>query len=133
MSCKTAKLSSPNGVATGSTALATNPASYALDADPNTMWKAATANAGESLKIDLGTSQALKGVMFKYELAGAYGYKVETSSTGSLWALKKTGTSAATATNQDANLTGTTARYIRVTFTSLPAGRSAAISDVRVF
>lgn len=132
MSCKTANLS-VNAVSTASSALASNPATYANDADVNTMWKAATANANESLKVDLGSLVTIKGAMFKYELAGAYGYKIETSSNNLSWVIRKTGVSAATATHQDANFGTIQARYVRLTFTSLPTGRSAAVANVRVF
>lgn len=132
MSCKTANLAADK-TATASSALTANPASYTTDADMSSLWKAATTSANEWVKIDLGTSQSIKGVIFKYELAGAYGYKVETSANGAIWSLKKTGTSAATATHQDANFTATSARYVRVTLTSLPSGRSAALASLRVF
>lgn len=132
MSCKTANAAADKPV-TATSSLTSNPASYATDADLETMWKAATSNVNESVKIDLGSSVSIKGVVFKYEAAGAYGYKVETSATGTIWALKKSGTSAATATHQDANFAATSARYVRVTLTSLPAGKSAALASVRVY
>jgi hypothetical protein len=132
MSCKMTNLGA-NKPATASSAAADGPASNATDADVNTLWKAADANANHSLTVDLGVSTALKGVTFKFEAAGQYGFKVETSATGCIWAVKKTGTSAATATSQDANFAATNARFVRVTLTSLPAGRSAALGNVRIY
>lgn len=132
MSCKVTNLADLKP-ATSSTALANNPASNTTDADLNSLWIASTTAANEWVKVDLGTSQNVKGVVFKFESPGAYGYKVETSANGSIWAVKKTGTSVATAASQDANFAQVSARYVRVTLTSLPAGRSAAFSSVRVY
>lgn len=132
MSCKVTDLAAGK-VATADSALASNPASNVTDADLNTSWKAADANANHWAKVDLGASTSIKGVVFKFEAAGAYGYKVETSATGTIWSVKKTGTSAANATSQDAGFTATSARYVRVTLTSMPAGMSGALSSVRVY
>lgn len=132
MSCKLTDLAAGK-VATADSQLATNPASNTTDADLNTMWKAADTAANHNVKVDLGTSQNIKGVTFKFEAPGAYGYKVETSATGVLWATKLTGTSVATATAQDAGFPQTAARYVRVTLTSMPAGKSGALSSVRVY
>lgn len=132
MSCKLTDLAAGK-VATADSALATNPASNVTDADLNTTWKAADGNANHWAKVDLGASVSIKGVVFKFEAAGAYGYKVETSATGTIWSVKKTGTSAANATSQDAGFAATSARYVRVTLTSMPVGMSGALSSVRVY
>jgi hypothetical protein len=132
MSCKMTDLASGK-VASADSALASNPASNVTDGDLNSTWKAADGNANHWAKVDLGSSVSMKGVVFKFEAAGAYGYKVETSATGVIWAVKKTGTSAANATSQDAGFSTTTARYVRVTLTSMPSGMSGALASVRVY
>ncbi|MDF3071187.1 MAG: discoidin protein [Polyangiaceae bacterium] len=132
MSCKLADVAAGK-VATASSALASNLPANVTDADPNTSWKAGTANANEWARVDLGVAQNIKGVAFKFETPGAYGYKLETSANGFSWVMKKVGTSAANAGWQDVSFVTTSARYVRVTFTSLPAGRSAAIGSMRVF
>ena len=132
MSCKMNDLAAAKLASTDS-ALTTNPAANATDADLNSTWVAADQNANHWVKIDLGSAVYVKGVVFKFESAGAYGYKVETSSTGSIWSVKKTGTSAANVTSQDASFSSTSARYVRVTLTSLPTGKSAALGSVRVY
>jgi len=132
MSCKLADLAAAKP-ATADSQDVNYPAANTTDADLNTLWKAADANANHSVKVDLGASVALKGVVFKFEGQGAYGYKVETSATGVIWATKKTGTAAANALSQDAGFAATTARYVRVTLTSMPSGRSAALSSIRVY
>jgi len=132
MSCKLTDLAALK-LATADSVNASFPASNTTDADLTTMWKAADTAANHNVKVDLGAATTIKGVVFKFEAAGAYGYKVETSTTNVLWTLKKTGTSAATATSQDAGFPATSARYIRVTLTSMPAGKSGALSSIRIY
>jgi|GEM_PF-5681602 len=132
MSCKMTDLA--NGKpASADSALWNYPVSNATDADLSTMWKAADGNGGHWAKIDLGSSTTVKGVVVKFEAPGAYGYKIETSTTGAIWSVKKTGTSAANATSQDANFAASNARYVRVTLTSVPQGRSGALTSVRAY
>jgi F5/8 type C domain len=132
MSCKTADLAAAK-VVTTSSALDESPATNVTDGSLDSVWMAASANANEWAKVDLGAAQSIKGVVFKFAEAGAYGYKVETSTTGITWTLRKAGTSAESAVSQDVNIPPAAARYVRVTFTSLPAGRSAALASVRVY
>jgi F5/8 type C domain len=132
MSCKINDLAAGKAASTDSTASG-YPASNVTDADLATLWKAADANANHWAKVDFGSAISIKGVVFKFEAAGAYGYKVETSSTGSIWAVKKTGTSAANATSQDVSFAAASARYVRVTLTSMPSGKSGALASVRVY
>jgi F5/8 type C domain len=134
MSCKLTDLAAvPGTVASADSFNPAFPASNAIDADLNTLWKANDTAPNHSVKIDLGSNVAFKGVVFKFEAAGAYGYKVETSTTNIVWNLRRSGTSAANATSQDAGMAGTTARYVRVTLTSMPAGMSGALSSVRIY
>jgi F5/8 type C domain len=132
MSCKMKDLAAGKTASADST-LNGFPASNATDTDLVSMWKAGDTNANHWAKVDVGASTSVKGVVFKFEAAGAYGYKVETSPTGSVWTVKGTGTSAANATSQDVSFSMISTRYVRVTLTSLPAGKSGALSSVRVF
>jgi len=132
MSCKLTDMAAAK-VATADSQNASYPSSNTTDADLNTLWMAADTAANHSVKVDLGASVALKGVVFKFQAAGAYGYKVETSATGVIWATKSTGTSASNAVSQDAGFAATTARYVRVTLTSMPSGMSAALASIRVY
>jgi hypothetical protein len=132
MSCKMNDLAAGKA-ASADSALQNNPASNVTDADLNSMWMAADGNANHWAKVDFGSAINVKGVVFKFQSAGAYGYKVETSVSGTTWTVKKTGTSAANATSQDAGFATASARYVRVTLTSLPAGKSGALSSVRVY
>lgn len=132
MSCKVTDLAATKLV-TASSSLATNPEANVTDADANTLWKAASSNVNEWTKVDLGTAQSTKGVAFKLEAPGSYGYKLETSANGFSWVLKKVGTTAANAGWQDVNYVTTSTRYVRLTFTGLPAGRSAAVGSLRVY
>jgi hypothetical protein len=132
MSCKLTNMAAGK-VASATSSAAGFTADLATDADLNTMWKANDANPNHWLKVDLGVATSIKGVSFKFEAPGAYGYKVETSTNNVTWNLKKTGTSVATASSQDANFATTSARYVRVTLTSLPAGKVAALGGVLVY
>jgi hypothetical protein len=132
MSCKTSDVAAGK-LATSSSALQDKPAANMTDASLDTMWVAGTTNANEWARVDLGAAQTIRGVVFKFPEAGAYGYKVETSSTGVTWTLRKASTSAANAVSQDVNFPAVSARFIRITLTSLPAGRSAALASVRVY
>lgn len=131
MSCKVNDFASSKPT-TASNELASNPASNVTDANVDSLWKSSSTAANQWAKVDLGSTQTVTSVAFKLEQPGAYGYKVETSSNNVIWALKKTGTSAATATWQDAVFPTSSVRYVRVTLTSLPSGRSAAIGSLRV-
>jgi hypothetical protein len=132
MSCKVADVAAAK-VVTVSSELAGFPAANVTDASVDTVWKASTTAGNQWAKVDLGVAQTINGVAFKLEQAGSYGYKVETSSNNIAWSLRKVGTSAGTAGWQDSVFTPASARYVRVTLTSMPAGRSAALGTIRVF
>lgn len=108
------------------------PASNATDASLTSLWKAKDTDNDHWIKIDLGEAIYITSVVFKFEAPGTYGYKLETSATGAAWVAKGSGTSAANATSQGRSFSKTLTRYLRITFTSLPAGKSAALSSVRV-
>ncbi|MDF3071186.1 MAG: hypothetical protein K0R38_6787 [Polyangiaceae bacterium] len=120
---------------TASSSLSTNPPSNANDADLASLWKASTAAANEWIMIDFGESATLNGLVFTFEGPGAYGYKVETSNqaSGIVWSHRATGTSAGESAAQEANWVGAPARLLRITFTSLPPGKRAALASVRVY
>jgi hypothetical protein len=109
------------------------PASNATDSSLTTLWKAADTAAGHWLEIDLGEKLDVRGVMFKVESPGAYEYKLEISSTRAVWISRGTGTLADTATWHDVPFPSVAMRYIRITLTGLPAGKSAALGSVRVY
>lgn len=132
MSCKLTDLAAGKP-ASADSVNASYPVSNVTDADLNTLWKANDPYANHWAMVDLGASVTTRGVVFKYEGVGAYSYKVETSTTGSLWTLRKSGTSAASAASQDAGYAASYARYVRVTITGMPSGMSAALSSIRVF
>jgi hypothetical protein len=132
MSCKVADAAAAK-VVTASAELPTNPAANVTDSNVDSLWISSSTAANQWAKVDLGVAQNITGVTFKFEQPGAYGYKVETSANNAIWAIKKTGTSAPTAKWQDAVFPSASARYVRVTLTSVPAGRSAALGSLRAF
>jgi hypothetical protein len=132
MSCKLTDLAAGKPGSSDSV-LWSNPASNLTDADLASMWKAADANPNHWARVDLDAAATVKGVIFKFESAGAYGYKVETTANGTYWVVKKTGTSAANATSESVNFAPASVKAVRVTLTSMPQGRSAALASVRLY
>jgi F5/8 type C domain len=73
---------------------------------------------------------ALTGSQVMWETPAAYGYTIATSSDGMSWttAVKRTGTG-----QVDTDTFAATARYVRITVTSLPSGAWASLYEMRVF
>ena len=82
--------------------------------------------------VSVGELLSVRGVVFKFEAAAEYGFKLEMSTNNVTWATRRADTSAANATSQAVVFPAFNMRYIRITFTSLPPGKSAALSSVRV-
>ncbi len=110
------------------------PPSNVTDQDLGSLWKASSPALNEWVRIDLGATVSTSGLVMKFEQPGAYGYKVETSTNDIVWGIVTSGkVSQADAASQDVVFTPKNVRHVRITFTSLPAGRSAALSSVRMF
>ncbi|RYZ08714.1 MAG: discoidin domain-containing protein [Myxococcales bacterium] len=124
-----------NKAITASSFVSTNPPSNANDGNFASLWKASTAAANEWIMIDFGESVTVNGVLFTFEQSGEYGYKVETSNmaAGIVWSNRGTGTSSDEFAAQAVSWVGSSVRLLRITFTSLPLGKRAALSSVRVY
>jgi beta-galactosidase len=124
----------PVDVAEGKTATADSEqashASNGNDGNATTRWSANDANGGHYWTVDLGSDTALTGSQVMWETAAAYGYKIETSSDGTAWtvAVDRTGTG-----QIDTDTFAATARYVRITVTSLPSGAWASFYELRLF
>lgn len=112
--------------------LQNHPPSNVTDQDLSSLWKASTSAANEWIRVDLGAAISVGGLVVKFEQPGAYGYELETSTNGVVWAQFVEDTPA-DASSLDVVFTSRSIRYVRITFTSLPAGRSAALASLRVF
>lgn len=110
-------------------------ASYAIDDNNATLWRAAACNQPASLTIDLGQSTSFNEIFTQFEYATFfYQYKIETSNDGKNWTLFADKTSN---THQGSPMVDTgeaKARYIRITITGTQKnGHFPAIWNVKVF
>lgn len=116
---------------------AANPATSATDASPTTRWCANDSAAGHWLKIDLGSSMKITGgTQIMWERAGSpYAYKIDTSSDNTNWTTRvdKTTTDNGGRGQIQSDYFVATARYVRVTVTTLSPGNYASLFDFKVF
>jgi hypothetical protein len=124
---------------------AQHPASLAIDCDTTTRWSAADGNVGHYWTLDLETSHALSRIEIMWEYptwakGGIYSYTVGVSNDNLAFNLA-IDESANTSVDQTQSVdfpSGTSARYVRVTVTGLPAPSGgmttwAGFYEVRVF
>lgn len=99
-----------------------NLAALGNDGSLTTRWCAADGAAGHHWQVDLQASYTLSKLEIDWEKAANYQFKVEGSPDGNTWALILDETTSSNATaDQTYELTATpTARYVRVTATTLP-------------
>ena len=112
-------------IATGRTASASssetaNPARNGNDGSTTTRWCAADGSTGHWWTVDLGSSTSINGFEILWEQSQAYGYKIETSNNNSTWTLAVDKSSNTVASNISRETFNGTARYVRITVTSLP-------------
>lgn len=122
---------------TGATATATSAttdARLAVDGDASTRWSSGQAQSpGQNLTIDLGKAKNFSRVAV--DSGGNLGdyartWQLETSTDGSTWTVKASGTGTAQLTNID--VAATKARYLRISSTG-DAGNWWSIADVRLY
>lgn len=108
----------------------TNVAALAVDGDPATRWCSGDALKGHWLQLDLGRSLDLGGIRIGWELPElVYGYKIESSTDTRRWNVLAEGSGSST---NFIRLVTRTAN-LRITVTSLPAGKWASIAEVTLF
>jgi hypothetical protein len=109
--------------------------SLANDGNPSTFWQAATTDQSAWLRVDLERIIAVNAIKLGFPWEGNYRYRVEISEDGnSGWRLvsDQTGTFATEKERTVAAQNGARGRFIRVTFTDLPHGKPAGISELEV-
>jgi len=106
---------------------------FANDGDPATYWQAADSMPNAWWQIDLERIVAINQIKLTFPTEGAYRYKVETSEDGSRWkmAVDQTNTNLTAKERTDTAPSGTVGRFVRVTFTSVPVGKPAALSEAQ--
>ncbi|SDG20395.1 Listeria/Bacterioides repeat-containing protein [Fontibacillus panacisegetis] len=117
------------------------PASNGIDASTTTRWSAADRKTGHWYMVDLGSVMKItEGTQIMWERPEAiYKYKIETSTDGTNWTTKidkeasqyNQGNTKSAQVQAD-YFTGT-ARYVRLTVSTLPDGAKASFYDFKVF
>jgi glucosylceramidase len=109
-------------------------AANAIDDDATTRWTSAASQApGQWLQVDLGSTQTIRRVVLDTGAdRGDYprGYTLETSTDGSTWTTRSSGTGSGQLTTID--FAAATARYVRVTQTG-SSGSWWSVADLRVY
>jgi hypothetical protein len=111
-----------------------NPAANGNDGNTSTRWCANDANANHWWKVDLGASYALTGSQVMWEFAKNYKYKVEVSTDNTTWTMASDKTASTNAAQTQTDSFSVTARYVRITVTTLPDTNTwASFFEFRVF
>jgi hypothetical protein len=106
----------------------------ANDEAPATYWSAADNSPGAWWQLDLEQISQLTRIKIDFGIKQNYQYKIEVSDDGSAWttAVDQTSSTSSDKARTDAFPPGTHGRYVKITFTGVPAGASAQISEVDV-
>lgn len=119
--------------ASASTSQANYPASNGIDGNATTRWCAANGNTGNWYMVDLGSNQSIIGTEITWEFAGRpYGYRLETSTDNSTWTTRVDKSSNSSTAQIQSDSFNTSARYVRLTVTSLQASTWASLFEFKV-
>jgi hypothetical protein len=112
-----------------------HPARFANDADSQTWWEAGDASLPGWIRIDLEGFYQLSSCRLSLGAAGNYRYRVELSMDGAQWAvaIDRTRTERVDAARNDIFDPGSLARYVRITFTAIPAGARPNLREVELY
>jgi hypothetical protein len=99
-----------------------------------TWWSAADSQPGAWWQVDLEQPHTITSVQTTFVTAGNYRYRIEGSMDGNKWTLlvDQTQTENTEKVRTDPIPTDRHCQFVRLTFTALPVGRSAAIADVKI-
>jgi hypothetical protein len=106
----------------------------AIDGNPATYWQAADDKPGAWWQVDLEQPHTITKVTTTFPAAGNYRYRIEGSDDGNKWTLlvDQSNTQSLEKVRLDAIPGDRHCQFVRLTFTGVPAGQRAAISDVRI-
>ena len=107
--------------------------SLAADGDVATFWQAAEGDTNAWLRVDLERFVTVKQTKVTFPKAGNWRYRIELSEDGnSDWKLivDQSQTASTEPVRNDPLSTAARGRFLRVTFTGLPSGQSAALAEV---
>lgn len=110
-------------------------ASYAVDDNNATLWRARSCNDAAWLMIDLGSEMAFNEILTQFEYATFfYQYKIETSNDGRTWRMYADKTKNVYQGSPMIDTGNVKARYIRITITDTQKnGHFPAIWNVKVY
>jgi hypothetical protein len=108
--------------------------SLAVDGNDSTFWSAANAQPGAWWQVDLEQIHTISSVRITLGPAGNYRYKIEGSADGNQWTLlaDQTQTSSPEQVRTDVLPPDRHCQFVRLTFTGLPPGQTAAIAEVKI-
>ena len=108
--------------------------SLAADGNPNTFWEAANANPNNWWQVDLERIVKISQINLTFPEALNYGYKIEFLDVNNQWKqIVDTSNSVATNKNRVEELDEkVAARFVRITFTKVPVGKKARLSEFEV-
>ncbi|MBN1128121.1 MAG: discoidin domain-containing protein [Chitinispirillaceae bacterium] len=116
-----------------STYSTTYAASKGNDNYTTTRWCASTTAVPQWWKVDLGASKTISGTEVMWQKAGLYKYKIQTSTDNTYWTTRKD-LSGNTSTDQTQYQSfSTSARYVRIYISAVPAASRASLYEFRVF
>ncbi len=106
----------------------------ASDGNPNSFWQAADSKLGNWWQVDLERNVDLEQIELMFPEEINFGYKIETLDANNNWKLvidqsKNTSSDKIRIENINEKISG---RFIRVSFTKLPMGKAAALSEFEV-
>ena len=105
----------------------------ANDGNPATFWQAAEGDTNAWWQVDLERIVTVSRTRLAFPAEGNWRYRVEISDDGSSdWKLvaDQTQTASADKVRNDTTQPGVRGRFLRVTFTGLPSGQPAALSEI---
>jgi beta-galactosidase len=110
-------------------------ARFANDANAQTWWEGRDAGLPAWFRIDLEGFYQLSSCRLSFNASGNYRYRVELSMDGAQWAaaIDRTGTQRLDAVRNDIFDPGAVARYVRITFTAIPAGARANLREAELY
>jgi hypothetical protein len=109
-------------------------AGLANDGNPATFWQAQDGATNAWWQVDLERVIAVSQVRIGFPSEGNYRYRIEFSKDQANWTsgVDQTRTLAVDKSRTDAVVPAVAGRFVRVTFTGLPAGKPAALTEMEI-
>ena len=111
-----------------------HPARFANDGNDQSLWIAAAADTSAWWHVDLEGFYQISGGRLVFERDGNYRYAISVSNDATNWtmAIDRSQTTNSNRIRDEIYPVGATARYVRITFVSVPASARAALAEFEV-